>query len=164
MNAYQAVRTDAYRLTYAEFWEGYRRLFAEGLVVSCSEPVVRAVMGLGDVRSPCGHGSIRFNPRGQVIPCVYWPLDGTQPPTIADLAGPGDVWHAGISGGPLRAARGRRLCVSGRLRQPARAQWRARRGRRLLPVGTRGRNQAGLAPARAKDLMRSGNVCTTVVV
>ena len=50
VNAYQAVKTDAYRLTYAEFWEGYRRLFAEGLVVSCSEPVVRAAMGLGDVR------------------------------------------------------------------------------------------------------------------
>ena len=64
VNAYQAVKTDAYLLSYQEFWEGYRRLFAEGLVISCTEPVVRAAMGFEQVQSPCGRHSIRFNPPG----------------------------------------------------------------------------------------------------
>jgi MoaA/NifB/PqqE/SkfB family radical SAM enzyme len=89
VNVYQAVMTDSYRLTYTQFWEGYRRLFSAARVVSCSEPIVRAVMGLGDVESPCGRGSIRFNMRGQVIPCVYWPIWGTQPLTISDLEAQG---------------------------------------------------------------------------
>ena len=86
VNAYQAVKTDAFRLSYSEFWEGYRRLFSAGLVVACSEPVVRAVMGLPDVQSPCGRRSIRINPRGQIIPCVYWPMTSSDGLTIADLA------------------------------------------------------------------------------
>jgi MoaA/NifB/PqqE/SkfB family radical SAM enzyme len=89
VNVYQAVKTDAYRLTYDQFWEGYRRLFSAARVVSCSEPIVRAVMGLGDVQSPCGRNSIRFNMRGQIIPCVYWPLS-TKPLTITDLAERGE--------------------------------------------------------------------------
>lgn len=89
VNVYQAVKTDSYRLTYAQFWEGYRRLFSAARVVSCSEPIVRAAMGLADVASPCGRNSIRFNMRGQIIPCVYWPLS-TKPLTITDLAERGD--------------------------------------------------------------------------
>ena len=85
VNAYQAVKTEAFRLSYDQFWEGYRRLFSAGLVVSCSEPVVRAVMGLPDVQSPCGRRSIRINPRGQIIPCVYWPVMASDGPCIADL-------------------------------------------------------------------------------
>ena len=165
VNAYQAVKTDTYRLAYPEFWEGYRRLFAEGLVVSCSEPVVRAAMGLGDVRSPCGHGSIRFNPRGQVIPCVYWPLDGTQPPTIADLAGSGDVWQTAAF-------------QEARFEPPAAADCACRGGcasRRALngrldahddycPWVRGDEIRLDWRAAPAKDLMRSGNVCTTAVV
>ena len=52
VNVYQAVKSDAFRLTYEEFWEGYQRLFTEGKVISCSEPVVKAVMGLRDIQSP----------------------------------------------------------------------------------------------------------------
>ena len=63
VNAYQPVRSDHFRLSYDQFWQGYRELFAAGLVVSCTEPVVRAAMGLGDVESPCARRSIRFNPR-----------------------------------------------------------------------------------------------------
>ena len=63
VNAYQPVKTDAFLMTYDQFWEGYQRLFSEGLLVSCSEPVVRAVLGLDDVFSPCGHKSIRINSR-----------------------------------------------------------------------------------------------------
>ena len=73
VNAYQPVKTDHFRLSYDQFWEGYRRLFASAQLVSCTEPVVRAVLGQQPVVSPCGSHSIRFTPQGHVIPCVYWP-------------------------------------------------------------------------------------------
>jgi MoaA/NifB/PqqE/SkfB family radical SAM enzyme len=165
VNAYQAVKTDAFRLSYTEFWEGYRRLFAEGLVVSCTEPVVRAAMGLDDVESPCGRRSIRLNPAGQVIPCVYWPLDATTSLTLADLAaGVAAVWETPA----FRAAR---------FAPPAAAACRCRGGcasRRALNgrldshddycPWVRGEDpKLTWRPAAAKDLVRSGNVCTTVV-
>lgn len=166
VNAYQAVKTDAYRLAYGEFWEGYRRLLAVGMVLSCSEPVVRAAMGLGDVISPCGHRSIRFNPRGQVIPCVYWPLDGAAPPTIADL----EELETGVFDLPAFQA--------ARLVPPSASDCRCRGGcasRRALngrldshddycPWVRGDEIQLDWRAAPAKDLMRSSNVCTTVVV
>jgi MoaA/NifB/PqqE/SkfB family radical SAM enzyme len=82
VNVYQPVQTDRFRLSYEQFWEGYRRLFASAQLVSCSEPVVRAVLGLGPAVSPCGHQSVRFTPQGQVIPCVYWPRSSL---TIEDV-------------------------------------------------------------------------------
>jgi MoaA/NifB/PqqE/SkfB family radical SAM enzyme len=85
VNAYQAVKSGEFRLNYDDFWEGYQRLFSEGLVISCSEPVVRAVMGFSEVHSPCGSDSIRFNPQGQVIPCVYWPTAGDSLPKLEDF-------------------------------------------------------------------------------
>jgi MoaA/NifB/PqqE/SkfB family radical SAM enzyme len=165
VNAYQAVKTDAYRLTYEEFWEGYRRLFAAGRVISCSEPVVRAVMGLSDVQSPCGRHSIRFNPRGQIIPCVYWPVDHEPVPRIADLAHMG---QAALEGRAFRAAR---------QTPPAAADCPCQGGcasRRALKRDLDGHDdycpwvrgdtiELNWQPAPAKDLMRSGNVCTTVV-
>jgi MoaA/NifB/PqqE/SkfB family radical SAM enzyme len=82
----QSVNTDKYHLKYDEFWEGFRLLLAAGKLISCSEPVVRAVLNLGEVYSPCGYKSIRINPRGQVIPCVYWGMNTTdQIPLIKDL-------------------------------------------------------------------------------
>ena len=69
---YQAVNSNKYHLNYNEFWEGFRLLLSASKLISCSEPVVRAVLNLGDVYSPCGYKSIRINPRGEVIPCVYW--------------------------------------------------------------------------------------------
>ena len=166
VNAYQAVKTDAYRLSYEQFWEGYRRLFAAGLVVSCSEPVVRAALGLGDVRSPCGHRSIRFNPRGMIIPCVYWPVDAAKAPTIADLASGGaGVWETAA----FQAARYEPPSAAGCPCQGGCASRRAL-NRRLdahddYCPWVRGDDPSlSWHPAPAKDLMRSGNVCTTVVV
>ncbi len=68
----QSVNSNKFHLKYEEFWEGFRLLFKKGKLISCSEPVVRAALGLNDVYSPCGHKSIRINPKGEVIPCVYW--------------------------------------------------------------------------------------------
>jgi len=166
VNAYQAVKTDAYRLAYTEFWEGYRRLFADGLLVSCSEPVVRAALGLGDVTSPCGHRSIRFNPRGQVIPCVYWPLDGAPPLTIADLGSLGlAVWQTPA----FQAARFEPPTAADCPCHGGCASRRALNGRLdahddYCPWVRGDEIRLDWRPAPAKDLMRSGNVCTTVVV
>jgi MoaA/NifB/PqqE/SkfB family radical SAM enzyme len=166
VNAYQPVRTDAYRLSYEQFWGAYRDLFAAALVVSCSEPVVRAAMGLDGVESPCARRSIRFNPRGQIIPCVYWPMAGQAAPVIADLATLGgavmdsEAFHAAravpsiAAECPCRGGCASRRALLGDLNahddycpwardEPFALDWR---------------------PAPVKDLMRIGNVCTTVVV
>jgi MoaA/NifB/PqqE/SkfB family radical SAM enzyme len=166
VNAYQAVKTDNYRLQYAEFWEGYRRLFAESLVVACSEPVVRAVMGLGEVQSPCGRSSIRFNPRGQVIPCVYWPTNPGPLPELEDLYRLGsqvmeNTWFqfaretpSSASDCPCQGGCASRRALNGKLdAHDDYCPW--SRGKQI---------QLPWQPAPAKDLMRAGNVCTTIVV
>jgi MoaA/NifB/PqqE/SkfB family radical SAM enzyme len=165
VNAYQAVKSHAFRLTYAEFWEGYRRLFDAGLVISCSEPVVRAVMGLDDVQSPCGRRSIRFNPRGQVIPCVYWPVDSQAFPGITDLA---RVGTAVIESDAFRAARQTPPSAADCLCQGGCASRRALNGDLdahddYCPWVRGDSIELSWRPAPAKSLMRSGNVCTTVV-
>lgn len=72
INVYQAVRSDAFALTYEEYWEGFARLFAETDVIAIGEPLVRAMAGLPPRRGGCGAGTVRVTPRGTVQPCVYW--------------------------------------------------------------------------------------------
>src|SRR5258705_12890412 len=43
LNVYQSVRTDAFALTYEEYWEGFRRLFAETDVILIVWPLVLAL-------------------------------------------------------------------------------------------------------------------------
>ncbi|MGA8875723.1 MAG: radical SAM protein, partial [Candidatus Korobacteraceae bacterium] len=43
VNVYQAVRSDIYALSYEEYWDGFRRLFAETDVIAIGEPLVRAI-------------------------------------------------------------------------------------------------------------------------
>ena len=166
VNAYQPVKTDAYRLSYAQFWEGYQRLFSAGLVVSCSEPVVRAVMGLADVQSPCGRRSIRINPRGQIIPCVYWPVTGTDGLVIEDLSRLGNQV---IEEDTFRAARTDPPVASSCACQGGCASRRALNHEldahdEYCPWSRGDTINLEWKPAPAKDLMRTGNVCTTVVV
>lgn len=166
VNAYQAVKTDAFRLSYTEFWEGYRRLFSAGLVVACGEPVVRAAMGLADVQSPCGRRSIRFNPRGQIIPCVYWPDTTEDSLTIADLSRLGEDI---INQEAFRLARFDPPLASD---CPCRGGCASRRAlnRKLdahddfCPWVRGATIHLEWKPAPAKDLMRMGNVCTTIVI
>ncbi len=73
VNAYQPVKTDAFTLSYEQFWAGYRSLFAETEIKICNEPIVRAVLGLNGSRCGCGVETVRVSPRGEVMPCVYWP-------------------------------------------------------------------------------------------
>ena len=72
INVYQAVRSDIYALSYEEYWEGFRRLFAETDVIAIGEPLVRAMAGLPPLRGGCGVSTVRVTPRATTQPCVYW--------------------------------------------------------------------------------------------
>jgi MoaA/NifB/PqqE/SkfB family radical SAM enzyme len=166
VNAYQPVNTDAFRLDYEQFWEGYRRLFSAGLVVSCTEPVVRAAMGLDDVRSPCARHSIRFNPHGQIIPCVYWPVEGPATPRIEDLPRLGE---AVMDTPAFRAAR---LEPGSAARCPCRGGCASRRALNgnldahdeYCPWVRGEEVRLDWEPAPTKELLRGRNYCTTIVV
>jgi radical SAM protein with 4Fe4S-binding SPASM domain len=86
VNVYQAVRSDIYALTYEEYWEGFRRLFAETDVIAIGEPLVRAMAGLPPLRGGCGVSTVRVTPRATTQPCVYWPGAGE---LLADLISAG---------------------------------------------------------------------------
>jgi radical SAM protein with 4Fe4S-binding SPASM domain len=87
VNVYQSVRSDIYALSYEEYWEGFRRLFAETDVIAIGEPLVRAMAGLPPRQGGCGVSTVRVTPRATTQPCVYWPGSGEP---LADLisAGP----------------------------------------------------------------------------
>ena len=76
LNVYQAVRSDIYALSYEEYWEGFRRLFAETDVIAIGEPLVRAMAGLPPRAGGCGVSTVRITPRATTQPCVYWPGSG----------------------------------------------------------------------------------------
>lgn len=86
VNVYQAVRSDVYALSYEEYWEGFRRLFAETDVIAIGEPLVRALVGLPPLRVGCGVSTVRVTPRATTQPCVYWPGSGEP---LADLIAAG---------------------------------------------------------------------------
>ena len=166
VNAYQAVKSDVFRLDYDQFWEGYQRLFSEGLVVSCSEPVVRARMGMGPAHSPCGHHSVRINPRGQIVPCVYWPVALEKTIEIGDLkANTADVLTSPL----FTLARYEPAAAADCLCRGGCASRRALNGRLdahddYCPWVRGDLSPLTWKPAPSKNLMRIGNVCTTVVV
>src|SRR5262245_11674802 len=73
VNVYQPVRTDAFTLTFEEYWDGFRRLLAATRLVHTTEPLLDAVLGVPFANgSGCGRQTVRITPRGAVIPCVYW--------------------------------------------------------------------------------------------
>lgn len=74
INTYKPVNTDKHKLTYEEFWTGIKLLLESASLISCSEPVVNVLLGNKtlDGGFPCGKQSLRINPNGGVVPCVYW--------------------------------------------------------------------------------------------
>lgn len=68
------ARIYQYQLNFEEFWESIRLLFTFGNLLSCSEPIVNAMLDIPPVVSkyPCGRNSLRIHPDGKVVPCVYW--------------------------------------------------------------------------------------------
>ena len=166
VNVYQAVKTDAFSLTYDQFWTGFRLLLEACPLAVCSEPLVRAVLGLGPRAAGCGCATVRVTPRGEVLPCVYWPKRSL---TLADLErlGPGIVRSApfaeldtlpeGCRGCPLVD-----VCHGGC------ASRRLLRGGLELPDEfcpfVNGRPLPGLPvhPGSARGFPKAGSACTSV--
>jgi radical SAM protein with 4Fe4S-binding SPASM domain len=73
VNVYQAVKTDAFSLDYDQFWTGFETLLESCPLAVCNEPIVRAVLGFDATPGGCGKSTIRVTPKGDVLPCVYWP-------------------------------------------------------------------------------------------
>jgi radical SAM protein with 4Fe4S-binding SPASM domain len=167
VNVYQAVRSDIYALSYGEYWEGFRRLFAETDVIAIGEPLVRAMAGLPPLRGGCGVSTIRVTPRATTQPCVYWPgageplsglistgldiLDSApfeQARTLPDACQPcefRDSCHGGCAG---------RRRLQGALLEPD----------HYCPIVRGDRPTLQIRIATARDLPKLRSCCTTVVI
>ena len=167
VNVYQPVKSDRFSLSYEQFWEGFRCLFAQTAVVACTEPLVNAVLGLGGIAGPgCGRGTIRVTARGRVLPCVYWPARG---PSLADLVRDGPAVADSAEWERLRTVPAAcRPCPLVATCQGGCASRRLLRGAldepdEFCPI-VRG-DALTLAWARdaGRDLPKSGSACTTIV-
>jgi len=167
VNVYQAVRSDLYALTYEEYWEGFRRLFAETDVVDIGEPLVRALTGLPPRRAGCGLGTVRVTPRATTQPCVYWPGPGEP---LSDLISLGaDV----VSSPAFDQARTLPVaCQSCAFRDSCHGGCAGRRrlqGALLepdfyCPIVRGERPTLQIRMAAARDLPKLSSSCTTVVI
>jgi radical SAM protein with 4Fe4S-binding SPASM domain len=167
VNIYQSVRTDAYALSYEEYWEGFRLLFAETDVIVIGEPLVRALAGLPPLAGGCAVGTVRVTPRATTQACVYWPGAG-QPlsmlldagekivnsPTFvaARMLPPAcepcefrETCHGGCAG---------RRRLQGALDQPD----------IYCPIIRGERPLLDIRMAATRDLPKIGSACTTVVI
>jgi radical SAM protein with 4Fe4S-binding SPASM domain len=167
VNVYQSVRSDIYALSYHEYWEGFRRLFAATDVIAIGEPLVRAMAGLPPLAGGCGVSTVRVTPRATTQPCVYWSGAG-EPLTDLISAGP-EI----LSSAPFQEARTLPdACQACEFRDPCHGGCAGRRRlQRALrepdyycPIirGERPRLQVRMAANR--DLPKVGSSCTTVVI
>ena len=168
VNVYQAVKTDAFTLSYAEFWEGFRRLLGSTRLVSTTEPILDAMLGQPFKNgSGCGRQTVRVTPRGNVVPCVYW---GKSDMRAEDLRAAG---AAGVLASP-QFERARALPAACRECPFAATCHGGCAGRRELAGGVergdpycpllRGERVAlDWAPAASRELLKSGSACTTVL-
>jgi radical SAM protein with 4Fe4S-binding SPASM domain len=169
VNVYQPVGQDTFMVSYEQFWEAFRRLLDDGRLLSTSEPIVNAMVGLDSLSgSPCGRQSIRLTPTRHITPCVYWPqpdltlaaLDGQTAESILDseqfrrarhVPGPcHDCPHVASCGGGCASRR----ALLGDLDQPD----------PYCPLVRGETVELSFTPAPEKDLPRGGNVCTTIIV
>jgi radical SAM protein with 4Fe4S-binding SPASM domain len=167
LNVHQAVHSDRHALTYEQYWEGFRRLFAETDVIDIGEPLVRAVAGLPPRRAGCGVKTIRITPRADVQPCVYWPAPG-EPLSALLAAGEGIFASTAFSQArslpqPCRPCAFRGTCRGGCA------------GRRRLhhaldepdfycPIIRHEAPKLAIGMARGRDLPKSESSCTTIVM
>ncbi len=169
VNVYQPVGQHAFALSYEQFWEAFRRLLGAGRLLSTSEPIVHAMLGLNTLPgSPCGRHSIRFTPQRAITPCVYWPHSGL---TLTSLDGNSaesilsseqfqrarhvpdacrDCHYVASCGGGCASRR----ALLGDLNKPD----------VYCPIVRGETVDLSFTPAPAKDLPRGGNVCTTIIV
>lgn len=169
VNVYQSVRSDVYALTYHEYWEAFRELFAQTYVIAIGEPLARAMAGLPplDLECGCGVSTVRVTPRATTQPCVYWPGVG-QP--LADLLNSGSAIRNSV---PFAAARTLPVaCRPCEFRETCRGGCASRRALQgaieepdcYCPIvrGDQQRLKIEMAPSR--DLPKLGSACTTVVI
>jgi radical SAM protein with 4Fe4S-binding SPASM domain len=167
VNVYQAVRSDIYALSYDEYWEGFRSLFAETDVIAIGEPLVRAMAGFPPQTGGCGVSTVRVTPRGTTQPCVYWPGIGG---SLAELSQLGSAIIATDSF--IEARSMPPACQTCKFRDVCRGGCAGRRRLQnalmepdfYCPV-TRGQTQTlDITMAAARDLPKVGSSCTTVVM
>jgi radical SAM protein with 4Fe4S-binding SPASM domain len=167
VNVYQAVRSDIYALSYEEYWEGFRRLFADTDVIAIGEPLVRAMVGLPPLQGGCGVSTVRVTPRATTQPCVYWPGSGEP---LAELISEG---YKILNSAPFEQARTLPgICEPCEFREPCHGGCAGRRRLQnallepdyYCPIvrGERPRLQFQMAAAR--DLPKISSSCTTVVI
>ena len=167
INVYQSVRSDIYALTYEEYWEGFRRLFAETDVVAIGEPLVRALSGLPPLRGGCGVSTVRVTPRATTQPCVYWPGRGEPLP---------DLISAGmevLNSKPFALARALPdACQPCEFRDPCHGGCAGRRQLQhallqpdyYCPIVRGERPKLEVRMAASRDLPKMSSSCTTVVI
>jgi radical SAM protein with 4Fe4S-binding SPASM domain len=167
VNVYQAVRSDIYALSYDEYWDGFRRLFADTDVIAIGEPLVRAMMGLPALPGGCGVSTVRVTPRATTQPCVYWPGAGEPLPDLIslglDILGSVPFEQARILPDACQPCEFRESCHGGC------AGRRRLQGKLLQPDcycpiirGERPRLETRMAANR--DLPKLSSSCTTVVI
>jgi radical SAM protein with 4Fe4S-binding SPASM domain len=167
VNVYQAVRSDAFALSYEEYWAGFRALFAATDVIAIGEPLVRAMAGLSKRTGGCGVGTIRVTPRATTQPCVYWSGHG------AALDGLLETGAAIVESEPFRAARSLpEACEPCDFRESCRGGCAGRR--RLLgaldapdpycPIMRGERQTLTVRFLPTRDLPKSESACTTIVM
>src|SRR3954471_23555353 len=167
VNVYQSVRTDAFALTYEQYWEGFELLFSQTDVLAVGEPLVRAMLGLPRGEGGCGAHTVRVTPRATVQPCVYWPGPGDPLSLLLEVGA--DI----ITSPAFRAARSLpRACEPCELRDACGGGCAGRRQLdraldrpdRFCTIGRGESRRATMRPARGRDLPKAGSACTTIVM
>jgi radical SAM protein with 4Fe4S-binding SPASM domain len=167
VNVYQAVRSDIYALTYEEYWDAFRLLFAETDVIAIGEPLVRAIAGLPPLPGGCGFGTVRVTPRATVQPCVYWPGRGAP---LSELTAAGIQI---LNSAPFEQARTLpEACRPCEFRDSCRGGCAGRRRLQgalsepdfYCPIIRGDRSRIEIRMAANRDLPKLNSSCTTVVV
>ncbi len=167
VNVYQPVKSDAFSMTYEEFWEGWRRLIDTAGLVSTTEPILSAMLGLNSLAGcACGRRTIRVTPKRRVIPCVYWQGNGLPLERLWELGEAvfqsDDFCAARLLPAACRGCAFETSCAGGCV------------GRRLLagditapdlfcPIIRQDTLRLTARMARGKPLLKSGSACTTIL-
>jgi radical SAM protein with 4Fe4S-binding SPASM domain len=166
INIYQPVQSSSFTMSYEQFWDGLRELFAACGLVACTEPLVSALSGLNSTEGcACGRRTIRVTPERRIIPCVYWPRQGLPLSDLPRLretvfqteefrrcrivprACAGCAYVATCGGG----CAGRRILAGG-LDQPD----------PYCPIIRNDSLRLSWRQANGKPLLKSGSACTTI--
>jgi radical SAM protein with 4Fe4S-binding SPASM domain len=161
------VRSDLFALTYQEYWQGFRQLFASTDVIAIGEPLVRAMAGLPPLAGGCGVSTVRVTPRATTHPCVYWPGSG-EPLTDLISTGPQVLnstafQQARILPEACRSCEFRETCHGGCAGR-RRLQGALLQPDFYCPIVRGERPRLEIRMAANRDLPKFGSSCTTVVI